>query len=60
MERKNDANSMPIAPEPTTKSDFGIFSGTIASKYVQISFLSGSSPGNTRGRAPVARMMCLA
>ena len=29
---KNDANSMPIAPEPTTSSDFGIRSGTIASK----------------------------
>ena len=30
--RKNEANSMPIAPEPMTSSDFGIFSGTIASK----------------------------
>ena len=29
---KNDANSMPIAPEPTTSSDFGILSGTMASK----------------------------
>lgn len=29
---KNEANSMPIAPEPTTSSDFGIRSGTIASK----------------------------
>jgi len=29
---KNEANSMPIAPEPTTSSDFGILSGTIASK----------------------------
>ncbi len=30
--RKNEANSMPIAPEPTTSSDFGTRSGTIASK----------------------------
>ena len=51
---------MPMAPEPTTSSDFGTRSGTMASKYVQISFLSGSSPGSTRGRAPVAMMMCLA
>ncbi|MHC2789720.1 hypothetical protein ACVMBZ_008972 [Bradyrhizobium liaoningense] len=29
---KKEANSMPIAPEPTTSSDFGIRSGTIASK----------------------------
>ena len=27
-----DANSTPIAPEPITSSDFGILSGTIASK----------------------------
>ncbi len=32
MVRKNEANSMPIAPEPMTSSDFGIVSGTIASK----------------------------
>ena len=30
--RKNEANSMPMAPEPTTSSDFGTRSGTIASK----------------------------
>ena len=30
--RKNEANSMPMAPEPTTSSDFGIAGGTIASK----------------------------
>ena len=51
---------MPMAPEPITSSDFGILSGFIASKYVQTSFLSGSMPGSTRGRAPVAMMMCLA
>ena len=51
---------MPMAPEPTTSSDFGIAGGTMASKYVQTSFLSGSRPGSTRGRAPVAMMMCLA
>ena len=28
---KKLANSIPIAPEPTTSSDFGITSGTIAS-----------------------------
>ena len=30
--RKNEANSMPMAPEPTTSSDFGIAGGTMASK----------------------------
>ena len=30
--RKKEANSMPIAPEPTTSSDFGMSGGTIASK----------------------------
>ena len=30
--RKNEANSMPMAPEPITSSDFGIAGGTIASK----------------------------
>jgi len=42
---------MPIAPEPMTMSDFGMMSGFIASKYVQINFLSGSMPGSARGRA---------
>ena len=32
MVRKNEANSMPIAPEPITSSDFGILGGTMASK----------------------------
>ena len=32
MLRKNDANSMPMAPEPTTSSDFGSEGGTIASR----------------------------
>jgi hypothetical protein len=32
MVRKNDANSTPIAPDPTTSSDFGIRSGIMASK----------------------------
>ena len=32
MVRKNEANSMPMAPDPITSSDFGIRSGTIASK----------------------------
>ena len=49
---------MPIAPEPITSSDFGIFAGTIASKYDQISLPSTSMPGICRGRAPVAKMMC--
>src|SRR6516165_7784869 len=30
--RKKEANSIPIAPEPMTRSDFGIRSGTMASK----------------------------
>ncbi len=30
--RKKEANSMPIAPEPMTSSDFGSSGGTIASK----------------------------
>ena len=32
----------------------------MASKYVQISLPSGSMPGSTRGRAPVATMMFFA
>ena len=32
MVRKKEANSMPIAPEPMTRSDFGIAFGTMASK----------------------------
>ena len=32
MVRKNEANSMPMAPEPITSSDFGTRSGTMASK----------------------------
>ncbi len=40
--------------------DFGIVGGTMASKYVQMSLPSGSSPGSTRGRAPVATTMCFA
>jgi hypothetical protein len=51
---------MPIAPDPITRSDFGIWGGTMASKYVQISSPSGSRPGSARGLAPVAKMMCLA
>ncbi len=31
-ERKNEANSMPMAPEPMTSSDLGIAGGAIASK----------------------------
>ena len=30
--RKNEANSMPIAPDPITSSDLGIAAGAIASK----------------------------
>ena len=51
---------MPMAPDPMTSSDFGMACGTMASKYVQISFLSGSIPGKARGRAPVATMMFFA
>ena len=29
---KKEANSMPMAPEPITSSDFGMDSGTMASK----------------------------
>ncbi len=32
MLRKKLANSMPMAPEPITSSDFGIAGGTIASR----------------------------
>ena len=45
---------------PTLYDDGGISGGTMASKYVHTSLPSGSSPGSSRGRAPVATMICLA
>jgi len=52
-------DSMPIAPGPTTSSDFGIFSGTIASNSPD-SFLSGSRPAAPAAARRFAMMMCLA
>ncbi|EKD60769.1 MAG: hypothetical protein ACD_54C00559G0001 [uncultured bacterium] len=57
---KKLANSMPIAPEPITSSFFGIRLGCSAWRYVQTRSPSASSPGNSRARAPVARMIDLA
>ena len=51
-----------MAPEPITRSLFGIVSGIIASFADHIYFPSGSKPacGMVRALAPVANITCLA
>ena len=51
---------MPMAPDPAISSERGSAGGNMASKYVQMLWPSGSMPGRTRGRAPVAMMICAA
>ena len=51
---------MPMAPEPTTSSDFGMASGHHRLLVGPDQLAVGLRPGSWRARAPVARMMCLA
>ncbi len=55
-----DANSTPTAPDPTTRSDFGISVTSRIESEERIVWWSISRPGSERGLDPVATRMFFA